>query len=362
MMKDNNTYNLECFKRFFMMVYTAILFCSQVMWPIYATSSYASDLPDIYESDDTVESAGTFYLFSTDNQIHNFHSTGDEDWIKFYTFKEFGAVEIKTYNPEENCETIITLFDSDKTTQLKERRFTLVSGVNLLSFKPEKDGIYYARIKNKEASNYGDKTGYMLSVYLPIAPNSGTIDGIVTDNLTGLPLEDVYINVEKNFSSATTYSDGFYFFQCPSGEFTLYASKNGYLDYSSDIDVHEIERTELNFSLSIASETICKASIIGYDISGAQEVNNPITFTVNATNNCSQTLYYRFSMNPYYGTDDYDDTHWKSMTSQEWISSNSIHYTFTEAGKYIIVVWAAHDTMNVDPNGVPIAGWAVDIE
>ncbi len=50
------------------------------------------------------------------------------------------------------------------------------------------------------------------------------------------------------------------------------------------------------------------------------------------------------------------------MTSTEWISGNSADYTFTEAGKYIIVVWVAEDTSSVDSNGIPIIGWSMDIE
>ncbi len=50
------------------------------------------------------------------------------------------------------------------------------------------------------------------------------------------------------------------------------------------------------------------------------------------------------------------------MTSTEWISGNSADYTFTEAGKYIIVVWVTDDTSSVDSNGIPIIGWSVDIE
>ncbi|MDA3787012.1 MAG: carboxypeptidase-like regulatory domain-containing protein, partial [Desulfobacula sp.] len=198
----------------------------------------------------SAETASIFYLFSTISQAHNFHDQGDEDWIKFYTKEDFNAVEIKTYEPEENCETVITLFDIDKKTQLKERRSTLSNGVTLMSFRPENDGTYYIRITNKDSSKHGDNTGYRLAIYLPIAPFSGTVDGIVSDSSTGSPLEGVKILIENNYALATTESDGFYFLQCPAGEFTLYASTSGYFGYSTDIDVGEIQRVELNISLS----------------------------------------------------------------------------------------------------------------
>jgi len=110
------------------------------------------------------------------------------------------------------------------------------------------------------------------------------------------------------------------------------------------------------------SDSTCKTNFTGVTITGEQKVNEKMTFAVGAENSCGNNKYYRFSLHPYYGTSDYDGNHWQSMTSTEWISSNSADYTFTEAGKYIIVVWVADDTSSVDPNGIPIIGWSVDIE
>ncbi len=217
-----------------------------------ASSAWSQGMPDSYEDDDTVDTSSVYYLFSTTLQSHGFHDSGDEDWVRFSTMQDFDALEIKTYNPEENCETVITLFDSDKTTQLAEQQFTLSSGVNLMSFRPDNDGTYYVRIKNKDSSNYGENTGYSLSIYFPVAPFSGTVDGIITDSSGGAPVEGVAIRIENDFSATVSESDGFYFLQCPAGQFTLYATKSGYSDYSTVIDVDEAQRTELNIVLEPA--------------------------------------------------------------------------------------------------------------
>ncbi len=112
----------------------------------------------------------------------------------------------------------------------------------------------------------------------------------------------------------------------------------------------------------LSGEDDCRTLITGSNISGAQAANSTITFTVMAANQCSGALYYRFSMHPDYGTQGYDNTQWRSMTDTEWISDNAIDYTFTEAGKYIVVVWVSDSNQDVDDNGVPIIGWSVDIE
>jgi len=236
-----NTDILKTFKILCLIVIIGIFFAYFVV---------PSSLADNYENDNSAETASTYYLFSTVYQAHDFQDQGDEDWIKFTTKEEFDAVEIKTYEPEQNCETVITLFDTDKTTQLQEQIFTLSSGVNLMSFRPENDGTYYVRIKNKDSSQYGSDTGYNLAIYLPIAPFSGTVAGIVSDHATGSPVEGVTMLIENDYAIATTESDGFYFLQCPAGNFTLYASKNGYADYSTDIEVVELGNTEVNIVIN----------------------------------------------------------------------------------------------------------------
>lgn len=357
-MQDYTTFTSCKARQIYLHFFTGLLICLLATFLFFPVSVCASDLADQYENDDSPESASIYYLFSTTYQSHNLHSQGDEDWIQFYTDETFGAIEIKTYEPEENCETIITLFDSDKTTQLKEQRFTLSNGVNLLSFRPEKNGLYYARIKNKDDSKYGSGTGYKLSVYLPVAPFSGTVDGIVTDSETRMPLQGVHINIENNYAAATTESDGFYFFQCPAGTFTLYASKDGYQDYSSDIEVGEIERTELNFSLSGVES--CGTDFTGAAVTGIRVAGSPVSFTANTQNSCGDKVYHRYSVHPGYGTDSYDGTQWEGMTATEWVADGTIDYTFTQQDKYIVVVWADNDPDNADPNGIPIVGWSVN--
>jgi hypothetical protein len=104
-----------------------------------------------------------------------------------------------------------------------------------------------------------------------------------------------------------------------------------------------------------------KTDITGFDVSSTQQTNSPVTLTVNAQNASTDTLYYRWSSRAGYGTSSYDGNPWQSMTSTEWVTDNSIANTFTQAGKYIIVVWVTHDTANYG-SGVATVGWSVDIQ
>lgn len=110
------------------------------------------------------------------------------------------------------------------------------------------------------------------------------------------------------------------------------------------------------------SNAECRINFTGLTITGSQKANEKITFTLSAENSCNKNLFYRYTMHPYYGTDEYNGTHWQSMTSTTWVSNNSVDYTFTDTGKYVVVVWVTDNTTNVNPNGIPIIGWSVDIE
>jgi len=111
-----------------------------------------------------------------------------------------------------------------------------------------------------------------------------------------------------------------------------------------------------------SGSSVCKTKPTGYSMSGTEEVNSPVTFTVNAKNSCNDTLYYRYSCHPDYGTDGYDGFNWISMTTPEYVTDNSIAYTFDKAGKYIVVVWITTDPNNVNPEGIPIVGFSVEID
>lgn len=119
--------------------------------------------------------------------------------------------------------------------------------------------------------------------------------------------------------------------------------------------------TIIGFAVDVNDDT-CKTIVTGADISGDTETDTAVTFSVDAQNDCSEALYYRWSVHPDYGTDGYDGLHWENMTDTEWVTTSSIDYTFTESGKYIIVVWVTDDVDNVNPVGIPIVGWSVDIE
>ncbi|MEA2061917.1 MAG: hypothetical protein U9P10_15750 [Thermodesulfobacteriota bacterium] len=116
---------------------------------LYANPNAITALPDGYEMDDTAKDATFFNLNAISSQLHNFHKKDDTDWVSFYALKSLEAVEIKTYDPGDGCDTVITLYDTDGTTLLRESRHALSNGVHLMSWRPESDGLFYVKITNR---------------------------------------------------------------------------------------------------------------------------------------------------------------------------------------------------------------------
>lgn len=105
----------------------------------------------------------------------------------------------------------------------------------------------------------------------------------------------------------------------------------------------------------------CIVDITDSGMAGYLQPDKYITFHIDAQNDCNGSIYYRFSYHPDYGTDGYDGLGWTSMTHSEYTTNNESVYSFSEVGKYVVVVWAVSDTTNVVSNSVPIVGFSVNI-
>ncbi len=98
--------------------------------------------------------------------------------------------------------------------------------------------------------------------------------------------------------------------------------------------------------------------MLSLDVSGSHIVNTPMTITANAVNECGGTIYYRFGIVPNYGTGYYVESSWTAIS--DYTTSNSLTYTFTEAGSYILTVTA--NSSPEEPDGAkPMFGGCITI-
>jgi len=118
--------------------------------------------PDGYEEDDSAAAASSI---ATDGspQDHNFCPAGDEDWAKF-TVSVGLTYTIQTANLGPECDTMLTLYDTDGTTQLA---FNDDYGEGLdsrIDYTFPLNGTYYVKAEHYNSNQYGTGTEYQLSV------------------------------------------------------------------------------------------------------------------------------------------------------------------------------------------------------
>ncbi len=95
------------------------------------------------------------------------------------------------------------------------------------------------------------------------------------------------------------------------------------------------------------------------DYTGIPVTNQAITFTVEGVSDCDTPLYYYFSYCPNYGESDYDANTWVNMRDVFWSTDNSITYSFTDAGSYVVVAWVS--TEEATPNPIQMVGATVTV-
>ncbi len=222
----------------------------------------ADNIPDRYELDDTPANAVQFNLSAICPQVHNFHKQGDEDWIKFHALKD-ETIYIKTFDPGEKSQTVITLFAGDGLTQITENRLVNTEGENLLSWNFWEDGIYYVKITHDDPEGYGTGTIYSLWIYRPIiidpeteitidkeCINTGYMEGMIINSESGNPVDGVTVKTGITSTVGSMTSPGYYILECPVGDVTVTAFKTGYEIFSTEVKIEEASRLELNIALT----------------------------------------------------------------------------------------------------------------
>ncbi|MCP4713243.1 MAG: hypothetical protein GY869_31820, partial [Planctomycetes bacterium] len=214
-------------------------------------ANFNSDPYDKYEDDDTYESANFLMLNDQDpdhqgipgyewRQFHDFHDRGDEDWVKFYAHV---CDEPYTISTTYQSYSTVEIYASDGQTLLTPKCHIFCKGTT--SFSPPLDGLYYARIKADNSSEYGIGTEYELMVTSPI----GTFDGFIYGKVTPA-VETVLSTNGKGW--AITDSDGRYFMPHIAGVFDLTAkaaNPTGCQSYETTVSIPDKKSLELNITL-----------------------------------------------------------------------------------------------------------------
>ena len=223
----------------------------------FAGSEGKSFFPDQYELDDTAKNASEITLNALAEQTHNFHKANDQDWIQFHALKSDTSIEIKAYDLGEACEPVITLYYTDALTVLDESRNSWNldpdhpdKRVNLYSWRPLSDGLYYVKLTNKNGEQFGSQAGYSLRVGRPLGPRMGYIEGIITNAETGNFVGGAVITTVASSAVSSYQSEGYYVLLSPAGDIAVTIKKTGYQTFTKNVIVGEAARVELSVSLT----------------------------------------------------------------------------------------------------------------
>jgi len=190
------------------------------------SDTYEPGEPDELEYPDNAQ----VIIVNDKPQYHNFHESGDQDWVQFYGIT--GVIyDIKTSNLGTACDTVISLYDASGT---------LVDIMNAngagedeeLNWQCIRDGVYYVMVRHSDESIFGDHTGYDLSVSDPTLPDILVlVTGRITDAATGKPIQGAKVRTDS-WGSAISLYDGNFIMLHPAGDFTFTVFA---VDYASAI-------------------------------------------------------------------------------------------------------------------------------
>jgi len=110
-------------------------------------------------------------------------------------------------------------------------------------------------------NNYGYGFVDAFAAVLEVMDNIGTLEGTVTDQATGLPVENAIVQLDGGHSSARTDSDGFYRIIMPAGDaqFTVesFAFEDGTINVTIPVDATVVADVALNrLPVGIVSGTV----------------------------------------------------------------------------------------------------------
>jgi hypothetical protein len=276
----------------------------------YAVNLYAEDLQGYVSpaalttvtygagaGGDENESDNTFELarFLRENQVqhHNFHVSGDTDWIKIVSAKNI-TYNIRTLN-RNLCGTSVELFaqavpgdvSGDKTTDLKdviaalrivagsETSANILSDVNAdgrigleeavfglqtvsgliagtggmtllkssdssIDWTCPETGIYYLKIRNTTPDTFGQTVQYDIQMNRPAAGSTGTVRGTVK-SVSGEPVAEARI-ISSGGGADLSMDTGAFSITDSVGKQILTVQADGYEEYRTAVTLTEAEQ------------------------------------------------------------------------------------------------------------------------
>ncbi|MCU7836751.1 MAG: hypothetical protein KZQ83_16065 [gamma proteobacterium symbiont of Taylorina sp.] len=149
--------------------------------------SAVSIAADVYENDNTRETAKLLQVNSDVIVVQDFGSAGDEDWSKVYLVNSgLARYVFEVKNQQANADAVIELYD-----RKGKLLFKIDDGIEgegeyeYLEVQVSETGFYYIKISSHDSQVFGGNTAYELYVYTPYYLSIEDIAGDVIHVTTG---------------------------------------------------------------------------------------------------------------------------------------------------------------------------------
>jgi len=132
-----------------------------------------------YEEDDEISQASLILVDDPRSQVHDFHDSGDEDWLMFYGNPEISyVIEIRPQGSE--ADIVSELYGTDGLTNLDPSWISDGGDIQVLDCVQE--GLHYVRIRNADPEKSGENTAYTVRIHfeLPLSAENYEEDGTPT--------------------------------------------------------------------------------------------------------------------------------------------------------------------------------------
>ncbi|NIA14999.1 MAG: hypothetical protein GWP08_13075 [Nitrospiraceae bacterium] len=214
--------------------------------------------PDAWESDNSAGSAQWIPINSV--QGHNFHVSGDTDWVRF-TSPHNESATIAVISPAYRNRPVVQLYrasDLEANPSAAPVKEVIAAGRGdevVFEHHFAVSDQYLVRIANNTATRFGEGTSYLLLVAVgtgggsDLVPTTLVVSVFEQGSATPVSGANVQFDGSANFS---TGADGIAQFICPSyGAYALQATKTGYVTETTTVNVNNLfESVTMNLTES----------------------------------------------------------------------------------------------------------------
>jgi len=235
---------------------------------VYSISVYASDAnggvsvakksdvlqaegKDVYEPDDAPFKAKPILIDSPVPQHRSLHAGEDADWAVFYG--RAGIVyTIRTANPGIDSNHLLELRDGNRNIEVdiqEIRSDAPAQTANMILWICPANGLYYIGVRPAPTPFFLMRP-YFLEIFRSEAVFSGWLKGMVSDDITGLPVSGARIATTSGGSAISLPSGRYRIVQEPQNNIVATIEADGYhVRTVSDIVVSEGGATVLDIAL-----------------------------------------------------------------------------------------------------------------